>query len=52
MNADGSGLFRAVESPYTDVRPQWLPDGSGLIFNREHDGRIDLWQVRLARPTP
>ncbi len=52
MNTDGSGLFRAVESPYADVRPQWLPDGSGLIFNREHDGRIDLWQVRLARPAP
>ena len=52
MNADGSGLFRVVESPYTDVRPQWLPDGSGLIFNREHDGRIELWQVRLSKPAP
>ena len=51
MNADGSGLFRAVESPYTDVRPQWLPDGSGLVFNREHDGRIELWQVRLPKTT-
>ncbi len=47
MNADGSGVMRAVESPYTDVRPQWLPDGHGLIFNREHDGRIEILQVRL-----
>jgi Tol biopolymer transport system component len=47
MNADGSDPVRVVESPYTDVRPQWLPDGSGLIFNREHDDRIELWQVLL-----
>ena len=47
MNADGSGAVRVVESPYTDVRPQWLPDGLGLIFNREHDGRIEILQVRL-----
>jgi TolB protein len=47
MNADGSGLVRVVDSPYTDVRPQWLPDGRGLIFNREHDGRIEMLQVRL-----
>ena len=47
INADGSDPQRVVESPYTDVRPQWLPDGSGLVFNREHDGRIELWQIRL-----
>jgi TolB protein len=47
MNADGSGVVRAVESPYTDVRPQWSPDGHGLIFNREHEGRIEILQVRL-----
>jgi TolB protein len=50
MNADGTGVERAVASPYTDVRPQFLPDGSGIIFNREHDGRIELWLVPLARP--
>jgi len=47
MNADGSGVTQVVNSPYTDVRPQWLPDGQGLIFNREHDGRIEMLQVRL-----
>jgi len=50
MNADGSGLERAVASPYTDVRPQFLPDGPGIVFNREHDGRIELWRVPLPRP--
>jgi len=47
MNADGSAPTRIVDSPYTDVRPQWLPDGAGLIFNREHDDRIEIWQVRI-----
>jgi Tol biopolymer transport system component len=50
MNADGSDPVRVVESAYTDVRPQWLPDGTGLVFNREHEGRIELLQVRLAAP--
>jgi Tol biopolymer transport system component len=45
MNADGSGLVRVVDSPYTDNRPQWLPDGKGLIYNREHDARIEMLQV-------
>jgi Tol biopolymer transport system component len=31
------------------VRPQWLPDGSGLVFNRERDGHIEIWQVRLPK---
>jgi Tol biopolymer transport system component len=47
MNADGSGVTQIVNSPYTDVRPQWLPDGRGLVFNREHDGRIEILQVRI-----
>jgi Tol biopolymer transport system component len=48
MNADGSAPTRVVTSAYTDVRPQWLPDGSGLVFNREREGRTELWQVRVA----
>jgi TolB protein len=47
MNADGSEVTQVVQSPYTDVRPQWLPDGRGLVFNREHDGRIEILQVRI-----
>jgi len=47
MNSDGSALMQVVDSPYTDVRPQWLPDGRGFIFNREHDGRIEMLQVRV-----
>lgn len=46
MNADGSAPTRVVTSAYTDLRPQWLP-GSGLVFNREREGRTELWQVRL-----
>jgi Tol biopolymer transport system component len=49
MNADGSAPTRVVESPYTDVRPQWLPDGRGLVFNRERDGRIEIWQILLPQ---
>ena len=52
MNADGTNPVRVIESPYTDVRPQWLPDGSGLVFNREHDGRIEIMQVRLPGRWP
>jgi CubicO group peptidase (beta-lactamase class C family) len=37
--------MRIVDSPYTDVRPQWLPDGRGLIFNRERDARIEMLRV-------
>jgi Tol biopolymer transport system component len=45
MNADGSGLMQVVDSPYTDIRPQWLPDGTGLVFNREREARIEMLQV-------
>jgi Tol biopolymer transport system component len=39
---------RVVESPDTDVRPQWLPDGKGLIFqSRSTMDRIEIWQVAL-----
>lgn len=45
MNADGSEQVQVAQGSVTDVRPQRLPDGSGLVFNREQSGRIDLWQV-------
>src|SRR4029453_2664751 len=47
MNADGSAPLEVTDGSFTDVRPQWLPDGSALVFNREHDGRVELMQVRL-----
>ena len=45
--AEQDAVERVVESPGTDVRPQFLPDGSGIVFNREHDGRIELWLAPL-----
>jgi Tol biopolymer transport system component len=49
MNADGSAPRQVTQNSTTDVRAQWLPDGSGLVFNREHDGQIELWQVPVPK---
>lgn len=28
--------------------PSWTPDGTGLLFSRETEGRLELWQLDLA----
>jgi Tol biopolymer transport system component len=34
-----------VTSDATDVRPQWLPDGQSLVFNREAGQRTEIMRV-------
>jgi hypothetical protein len=48
--AVANGGFReAVLIPRFGPHPGHIvvPDGQRLIFNREHDGRIEMFQVRL-----
>jgi len=42
VNSDGTGLRPLVESPLTEHRPQWSPDGTRIAFER--------WPVRDVDP--
>lgn len=42
VNVDGTGLRAIVESPFTEHRPQWSPDGMLIAFER--------WPVRDRDP--
>lgn len=35
MNADGSGLRQITHNEVPDVRPDWSPDGSSIVFVRD-----------------
>lgn len=48
MDADGKGL-KAV-SPDDNLNryaPTWTTDGNSLLYARETDGRLELWQLNL-----
>jgi Tol biopolymer transport system component len=52
VNADGTGLRAIVQSPLTEHRPQWSPDGTQIAFERwpVHDrdpGTPDIYTVGL-----
>jgi Tol biopolymer transport system component len=57
VNADGTGLRAVVESPLSEHRPQWSPDGTQIAFERwpVHDrdpGTPDIYTVALDRDQP
>jgi eukaryotic-like serine/threonine-protein kinase len=34
--------------PADDRNPTWLPDGSGLVFSSDRDGRAGIWKTDLS----
>ncbi|MCX7599351.1 MAG: hypothetical protein N2512_10895, partial [Armatimonadetes bacterium] len=42
MNADGSGQTRLTSSG-RDSDPEWLPDGSGIVFVSQRDGNFEIY---------
>jgi Tol biopolymer transport system component/streptogramin lyase len=53
VNSDGSGLRAVVESPFTEHRPQWSPDGTRIAFEqwpvRDRDpGTADIYTVGVG----
>jgi TolB protein len=59
VQVDGTGLRAVVESPLTEHRPQWSPDGTLIAFERwpVHDrdpGTPDIYTVGLdgSEPVP
>ena len=47
IRPDGTGLTRITNAVATDARPQWLPDSRGVVFNRDHDNRIEMLRVAV-----
>jgi Tol biopolymer transport system component len=59
VNAKGTGLRPVVESPLTEHRPEWSPDGTQIAFERwpvydRDPGTPDIYTVGLhgAEPVP
>ncbi len=52
MNTDGSDVVRILENDaeVEDARPQWSPDGSRILFNRQYiadESSIDILIIEL-----
>jgi RTX calcium-binding nonapeptide repeat (4 copies)/WD40-like Beta Propeller Repeat len=39
---------RLTSGPGRDTNPEWSPDGTHVIFQREHDGDTQLWVIDVA----
>ena len=49
MNDDGSDINRvSAEDGINRYAPTWTADGTSLLFSRETDGQLELWQLDLA----
>ena len=43
MDADGGNPTRITDSPATERRPAWSPDGSKLAFVSDRDGNDEIY---------
>jgi Tol biopolymer transport system component len=41
----GSVPFRLTDAPSKDTDPAWFPDGSGIAFTRNLNGKTAIWKV-------
>lgn len=48
VSIDGGRIRRLTEVRATITGLDWLPDGSGLVFASDHEGRQELYSVALA----
>jgi len=39
-------ILLASDGKYAHWSPQWLPDGSGVVFLTNRDGAVNAWFVR------
>ncbi len=39
VNLDTGNEIRITETPYNEVNPSWMPEGSGFLFTREEEGK-------------
>ena len=47
MRANGTGLRQLTDEPhFTNFKPRWSPDGSGLVFYSSRSGNSELWFIR------
>lgn len=51
VSIDGGRIRRLTEVRATISGLDWLPDGSGLVFASDHEGRQELYSVTLADRT-
>ena len=45
MNADGGGIFRATHSKAEEAAPQFVGDGTHIIFSSNRGGKFALYQI-------
>ena len=45
-NVDGSDVKRLTNNTYYDAEASVSPDGKWILFSRQIDGKLDLWQMR------
>ena len=48
MNQDGSNLTAVSAAKTNRYAPIWLPDGNGLVYAKETNGKLELWTLDLA----
>jgi len=45
---DGEKTKRLTTSPFNDISPQWLPDGSGILFLSDRNGTMQIFKLCLS----
>ncbi len=45
---DGDKTKRLTTSPLNDISPQWLPDGSGILFLSDRNGSMQIYKLSLS----
>ncbi|MBN2411822.1 S9 family peptidase [candidate division KSB1 bacterium] len=46
--AAGDNIRRLTKSPFNDISPQWLPDGSAILFLSDRNGAMQIYTLYLS----
>jgi Tol biopolymer transport system component len=52
MNIDGSGLRRLTSNPAADYSPNWMPDGTSILFISARKDGPQVWRLQFDGGEP